>query len=110
MRTNGIDSRLALSTILAWMQEHPGAHMRGQCGKHPICRQSQTTKIQLIVQEPGTWYAVLPLEWVYMFDPCCKMGQLDTRVADGDAGKSQSHNGMQTTEDTVQKQSSQPQV
>jgi hypothetical protein len=23
------------------------------------------------VQEPGAWYAVLPLEEVYLFDPCC---------------------------------------
>eukprot|EP00892_Ulva_mutabilis_P006340 jgi/Ulvmu1/4078/UM019_0056.1 len=56
------------------------------------------------LQEPGTWYAVLPLEWVYMFDPCCKMGQLDMRVVDGDAGKGQAHSGMQTTADTVEKE------
>jgi hypothetical protein len=37
---------------------------------------------QKCVQEPGTWYSVLPLEWVYMFDPCCKTGQLDMRFVD----------------------------
>lgn len=33
---------------------------------------------------------MLPLEWVYMFDPCCKMGQLDMRVPEEGSRKSQS--------------------
>lgn len=62
------------------------------------------------LQEPGTWYAVLPLEWVYMFDPCCKMGQLDMRIVDEDTSKNQLHSGMNTAEETTVKQVSQSKV
>lgn len=60
-----------------------------------------------LMQEPGTWYAVLPLEWVYMFDPCCKMGQLDMRVVDEGGSKGQNVKG---TEDVVAQQDAQEQV